>query len=413
MKSKIILAAIIILSSSMAFTQWECRSKLGAHLKPFKKDFPLLWAIEQTSGHGYMNDRNITNLMVFAGLDYSFKKNQFYIEGGSKGWHNSLGAPENYNHNGKNRKFIQQQRFGIREGFYKFKNDKIQLTAGFHSMGLGDLFLVNERGLGFSYRQEAGHITISFTGASILKDFSRFGSFCSVHYLYNVLRDREYAYLGDEIGETNFAGMVIKWKPSHGNNDIASGSEKKKSIIDHIGLILYSEFGTGIDTMKTDYGVMTGMKLPGKLKLGVEALHQYHQDNQALLYFADLSREFKFGSYGQTILSAGYIGLQELDDNAMGYASFSNLFIGEVMRLDLMDIPLYQFAARHRIPKWSSMIKIQTTQQFTDRHISEYDIAVGKTFFKHAKLTLMFCRMDADDMPEVYYMGRGEIRITF
>ncbi|MFH2144113.1 MAG: hypothetical protein ABIJ97_16930 [Bacteroidota bacterium] len=414
-KIKFILFVFFIAANISVNAQWECRSKLGAHLKSFKKDFPLLWAIEQTSGVGCMTDRNIRNMMLFAGLDYSFKKHQFYFEGGSKGWHNTLNDTDSYNNEHK-RKIFQQQRFGIREGFYRYNDKSTNLTIGFHSMTFGDYFLVNERGLGISYIQELKEIKIYLTGASILKDFSRFGSFCSVHNEYNLLRDRSLAYIGEGVGETNFAGFVLKWIPSNkvdsSEFDEFSSSSGKK-IFKEVGLIFYNEFGTGIDTIQTDYGLMSQWDLPGKLQLETELLHQYRKNNQTLLYHLNLTKQISFGKKGQTFFSLAYYGKLDIDRNAMAYSSFSNLFIGEVMRMDIMDMPLYQFSMKYQIPKWKTQFKLQSTQQFTDQNISEYDIAVGKTFFNHAKLTLMFCRMDADELEEVFYMLRTELRITF
>lgn len=414
-KFNLILACFLATTVPVT-AQWECRSKLGAHLKPLIKDFPLLWAVEQTSGAGWMNDRHIRNIMLFAGLDYSFNKNQIYFEGGSKGWYNSLKGPDSYLDEHK-RKIFQQQRFGIREGFYRYNNKTAMITAGFHSMTFGDYFLVNERGLGISYIQELKNFKLFITGASVLKDFSRYGSFCSVQYEYNLLKDRNLAYIGEKIGETNFAGFVVRWSPEKKK----SGSEEfnefstpdKEKILKEAGLVFYNEFGTGIDTMQTDYGIMSHWNFPGKLFLESEVLHQYKPNNQTLIYHLNLSRQFNLGKKGQAEFSLAYYGDYQIKGGSMSYSSFSNLFIGEVMRMDIMDLPLYQFSAKYQIPKWKTQIKFQSAQQFTDQNISEYDIAVGKTFFNHAKLTMMLCRMDAETLEEIFYMFRTELRITF
>jgi len=156
---------------------------MGAHLKPFKKDFPLLWSAEITFGHGYMtDDRLITNAMMFASLDYSWGKHQIYFEGGTKAWRNTFKGPGEYageTHGPGG--FFQKQRFGIRDIFYKNKENSI--IVGFQQFTLGDYFLVNERALGLSYRNTFGNWEINVNGGSVLKDFSRFGTFCSVNYL--------------------------------------------------------------------------------------------------------------------------------------------------------------------------------------------------------------------------------------
>ncbi|GAB4283644.1 MAG: hypothetical protein Kow0068_08530 [Marinilabiliales bacterium] len=410
---RLTISIYLILITLIVSGQWECRSKLGAHLKPFYKDFPLMWALEFTGGHGYMNDRDITNVMFFLGLDYKHKNHEIYLEGGRKAWHNSLGAPSNYNSTRVSDNYFQVKRFGIREGFYRYTKDNTSFTAGFFSMNFGDYFLVNERGLGLKYINTFGNFSLQATAASVLKQFSRFGTFCSVHYLYNIIPETNSAYLGESIGETNFAGAILKWKPNNNNdNEFNEFGTSKESIFKEAGLLYYQELGSGVDELSIHYGFTAQWLFPLKINLESELLHQYKNNNQDIIYYLKAYKQFNYGKYGQTIIALGYFGDYKIDDNALPYTSFSNLFIGEVMRMDIMDMPLYQLSAKHRIPKWKTQFKIQATKQFTNQHISEYDLAIGKTFFNNAKFTIMACRMDADILNEIYYMLRGELRIT-
>lgn len=425
-KFNILLIFSLFLSLS-SYGQWVCRSKLGAHLKPIKKDFPLLWAAEVTLGHGYMSDdRAITNAMIFATLDYSWKKNQIYIEGGTKAWRNTFKGPADYNNQNKGGSgpgnFFQKQRFGIRDVFYRYKKEESTIIVGFQQFTLGDYFLVNERALGLSYKNTFGNWDVNVNGASVLKDFSRFGTFCSVNYLYNTIRDRVYPVLGENIGETNFAAVVATYTPKEkedkGGGDEFSefnefSSEPKNKIFKNASLIAYTEFGTLIPDIRYYFGVNSLFEFPFKLKLKAEVLNQTIINNNAIIYYLNLSRQFNFGSKGQTFINLKYYGKYNIDENAMAYASFSNLFIGEVMRMDMMDMPLYQAALKHRVPKWKAQIKIQATQQFNYQHISELNIAIGKTFFHRAKLTIMGSRMNADNLDKTLYMIRAEMRVTF
>ena len=395
---------------------------MGAHLKPFKKDFPLLWSAEVTIGHGYMSDgRLITNSMIFAGLDYSWKNHQFYVEGGTKAWRNTLNLSDSAEMHGPGG-FFQKQLFGVREAFYKYRKDNNSIVVGFQQFTAGDYFLVNERALGISYKNTFNDWTINVNGGSVLKDFSRFGTFCSVHYLYNVVRDRYYPVLGDGIGETNFASIVATWEPKpkkeESNDEFSefdefSSSDDKSKIFKNASLITYSEFGTLIDTMRFHYGVNALFELPLKLDLKLEVVNQTIKNNNALIYYVNLSRKFNFGSKGLSVIDLKYYGKYNIDDNALAYSSFSNLFIGEVMRMDMMDMPLYQVALKHRVPKWKMHINLQATQQFDYKHISEYNISLGKTFFKFAHLTAIGSMMNSDDFDKEMYMIRGELRITF
>ena len=83
-----IIFSVIIITSNSVKAQMECRSMLGAHLTPFKKNIPILWAIEGTMAPGIMTspftDSENTTLnggMVLAALDFTIlKKHNIYIE---------------------------------------------------------------------------------------------------------------------------------------------------------------------------------------------------------------------------------------------------------------------------------------------------------------------------------------------
>ncbi len=160
------------------------------------------------------------------------------------------------------------------------------------------------------------------------------------------------------------------------------------------------------------YGAMAQWSAPADIEIETELLHQVKEDNMLLLAHIQATKNITWGKAGQTLfLLAGFHDF-DIDDGAQPYASFSNLFIGEVMRLDVMDMPIYQAALRHRVPKWKSHIKLQAVGQLNGKNITEQNIALGKTFFGKIKVTTMFSRMNADILEEIFYMARGEIRIT-
>ena len=471
------ILAIIIISlsiSSNLYSQWTCRSKISNHLKPFKKEFPLKWALESTLGHGYMNDREISNYLIFGALDFSFGNHQFYFEGGMKGWRNTLHQ--------KNKSFFNKKYPGIREGFYKYYNTHNTLTIGFQQFLAGDYFLVRERALGASYKIKLGRIDIDASVASVLKDYSRFGSFCSVHYLYNVVRDRHYPYVGENFGDSNFSSFVIKYTPSKAKLEKRSSKNKvedefedfdeggtedefedfdeggtedefeefeeggdddefedfendasdefedfedspknhKSVLADYIknrllyetGIILYKEFGYGIDDSRIYIGAFAEFSLPFKLSLKSELIHQEIESQRALIYHLKLSKSYKWKKGNRTSFALAYYGKLNIDDNAKARMLFSNLFIGEVMRLDVYDMPLFQVSAKHNFPKIRLHIKLQVVKQINDDKISEINIAIGKSLYKNIKLTSMFSKMDSNSLNDSFYMGRLELRIT-
>ncbi|MBN2681660.1 MAG: hypothetical protein JXR58_04075 [Bacteroidales bacterium] len=418
--AKYFLLILFISTSFVSFSQWTCRSKLGASLKPIIKDKPLLWAAEVTLGEGFMNDREIRNAMVFLGFDYSFKKSQFYIEGGFKSWYNSLGAPENL------KTPFQQSKPGAREVFYRFRDKKNDLIIGLHSMKIDDYFLVNERGMGLSYRKTKDDWKYNFSLATVGKDFSRFGTFCSVHYLYNLLKDRNLAYLGNKPGQTNFASFIVSWNPS--------GKKKSKAVSDdgfeefsefesddetkpkfnplkQLGYLVYGEFGSWIDTMPFYTGVFSKLEFFG-VELKIEALIHIKENNNALVINPSIQKTKEWDNGSRTLFSLGYFNKIDIDKNAFVFPSFSNLFAGEALRMDVVDLPLIQMAGRHNFPKYKTQIKAQLVKQFADTDFQEIDMSVGKTFGKHTKLTLMFSRITAKQLLEIFYLGRLELRIT-
>ncbi len=89
MKTKILfLLAIIFAYANTSNAQMDCRSMLGAHLTPIKKDAHLLWGIEATMAPGIMTSpydsldkTQLNGGMILAAFDYEFgkQKHHFYF----------------------------------------------------------------------------------------------------------------------------------------------------------------------------------------------------------------------------------------------------------------------------------------------------------------------------------------------
>lgn len=77
----------------------------------------------------------------------------------------------------------------------------------------------------------------------------------------------------------------------------------------------------------------------------------------------------------------------QLDKGAMIKNSFSNLFLGDVIRLEAKDLPLYQASLRYSIPKHSLHFKIQYTSEFDSNGLSEIDLSIGKRILKQVQLS--------------------------
>jgi hypothetical protein len=94
---------------------------------------------------------------------------------------------------------------------------------------------------------------------------------------------------------------------------------------------------------------------------------------------------------------------------------FSNLFLGEVMRLDVADFPLWTSSIRYRFPgKLKLNFGFKATGQIQDNKTNEQNIESSITTLKnHLKLTLIGSRVDSKFFPEEFYMLRIEARLAF
>lgn len=437
----------------ISFSQWDCRSSLNSHLKPIYKKSNLLWAAEFTSGLGVMNDRNIVNTMFFVGLNYYKKNNEFYIEGGMKGWGNTLYAPENKN----NSFFIKKRRPGLREAFYNLKSEKINIKAGFQSMTMNDFLLVNERGFGIDISKTIGNLDFSVKGASVIKDLARMGSYCSVKYLYNLVHSEEELVLGNKIGETNFSGLVLTWnipetktqkdieqnsdssdefksvdesdefKSVEGNDEfsefksventqetITKSKFSLRQFVKKTGIIVYSEYGASIGQQKIFAGSFAEFATPFKTKFETEAIFQNISDNNAIIYHLKLSKRLSISKKQKLYLGSVYTGKININDNAFYSARFSNLFLGEILRLDAPEIPIIQaFVKYNLVAKTNPYFKLQYVSQLQTDKIKEADFEFSIKLFKHFRLTNIVSYIDSKLLENPFFMERIEMRFSF
>lgn len=462
------LTAIFV--SSQLAGQPDCRSSVPGFLKPFKKDGKLSWAWEGTFGYGLMNDRNVMNGLNYAGFQYAKGKYRFYLEGGSKFWKNSLGG--------------QKARPGLREAFYSYGTAKTNINAGFQTMRLGDYFLVDERALGVKYYRNWGAFKLHFGGGSVLKDFARMGTFCSVRYIYNVVRGKYEVPLGEKIGETNFSGVVLLWTPSEkvvksnkdknefqdinpdefgGNNttqktddegvsssgldefgnmdstatdefsssgldEFSSGSDtnvtstekrrhKSKNLFGfkQAGIAAYSEFGQLFGEQRLYGGPLAGFSLPGKIDLELEALYQQAGLNNAVGFFVRLKKSSAAKNGNMTAMDICYIGKVNLDDSALFLPAFTNLFMGEIMRLEAVDMPAVQATFKYQwAKKVKPYIRLRAIQQIEGYKVNIVDVELGMRLKKRIRTTLIMSRIDSDmlDVDTPFYMARAEVRFN-
>ena len=438
-----ILASIILVASFSANAQMECRSTLGAHLTQFHKNIPIYWAIEGTMAPGIMtspfNDTDETKLnggMVLGALDIGlFKNNSIYIEGGYKNWKTSELVHENEEQAKRN--------IGMRQVFYNYSGTNTNLKFGLHEAKLGNFPLLDERILGLSVDQNIGAFKLNVRAGTVMKNFARMGVFCVNRHLYGVISPNYTENIGKKPGDTNLAGFAINWNPqyvkpkkantsddefsmnedefsefSEFSDEFSETTTSKQNIsVTNVSLIVYNEFGNAnfIPNHKLYLGSIVDIDLPYGVFAQTGGFYQNMQLNNTVIYLAKIGKNFTWGNASNTKVSAAYIGKTDIDNNALYQPLFSNLFLGEIMRLDVADFPLWQAAIRHKFPgKLKLHLGFKAVGQIEGNKTNEQDIEVGiVTLKKHLKLTLIGSRVQTQALPNEFYMGRVEMRLAF
>jgi hypothetical protein len=410
----------------------ECRSTLGAHLTPFHKKAPILWAIEGTFAPGIISDfdtepAKIKGGMLIGALDFTFlKKNNIYIEGGYKMWQNS--ALQNVVQTGTEGK--NSRHIGMRQIFYTFNGKTTKIVLGLQEMKLGDYLLIDERVLGMSFNQEVNAFSFNFRTGTVLQNFARMGQFCGNRHLYNIIESTKRNIYTENIGkkpmETNLTGLTINWDPSYTKkpaktgdkfsefDEFSNAEDSKEPLISNVGLVLYSEYGKIIPEPKLYIGPMLDFNIPLKIKLQTGAIFQYMKDNNSFVYITKLNRNFMWNSGDHTEIGTAFIGKYNIDKDALFQPLFSNLFLGEIMRLDATDFPLWHASIKHKFSgKLKFHIGLKTVGQIYDNKTQEIDLEAGLKLFNHVKITTIFSQVQSKALPNNTYMGRLELRIAF
>lgn len=406
MKLKQLLTIGGLLSLSLSgFAQWECPSRLGSQLKPIgSSDYS--WANEITSTAGILGDYKIGNLMDYVGIDYTHENHTFYFEGGVKTW-------VRVDSTGQENQLIIP---GLRELFYRYQTDENTLTIGEQTAKSDDYYLLNERIVGLNYNYKNNGWNLNLIGGSVIKEFARNGTFCTLGYLYNVIPGRQRAILGRVPGQTNLTMLTLSFKPGERNqnsgksdglsefssDEFRSGSTDKAAKskpwfpVNSIGAVAYTEYGPWVFENLYIGGLYADFGISNWLTLKPEVLYQNAKDNNALIYSITAEKQIDWGTQ-MTKAFARYIGMKAFDSNAIALNSYSNVFAGEVIRLDALELPFFQAGLKHSFSKIKTSIKLQAALQTVDgsltpmdlslgkegKRMSEYDVVIGKNFGKY------------------------------
>src|SRR5574344_1200471 len=441
---KIAVSILISTICIVADAQWECPSRLGGALKQIGSS-NFMWSGEITASGGWIKDNYATNAMGFFGLDYTSGSNTFYVEGGVKAWMRGTDRELSYSddagstvtHRKDNTNSVL---LGLREAFYKYSGANNTIVLGLQSAHGDDQYLLNERVLGANYTLRTGKIKLNVVEGTVMQHFARNGRFCTLGYLYNdIVVGRPRSFVGNDFGDTNFGMATLSYIPEKGDDgfDMDGGSVFS---FDKIGAAVYGEFGRKINKPLLSTGVYSDLSIAG-IQFKPEIIMQFAKNNRAVIYDLTAEKMFNWSASQTTRMYARYLGYSSIDKDARPINSFSNIFMGDVLRQDVLETPVVMLGIKHSFTSIKTSIKIQGVIQtkassmggyygfVTDDYSSpltkmkELDFGVSKNFGKVLLVNAMFGMLDYPNLEEtesvLHYnevqtmFGRLEFRLTF
>lgn len=441
---KILTLIFMMAVSSGIYAQWECPSRLGAALKPIG-DSNFMLGTEVTTSAGWIKNNYAANGMIFLGLNYGTGKSSFYLEGGLKAWlrgtnkelsfSDDAGATVTHKSD-RTSKFLP----GLREAFYRYTGSNNTFTLGLQSAKGDEEYLLNERVVGANYTLRTGKLKLNAIAGSVMQEFARNGRFCTLGYLYNdIVVGRPRSYVSDDFGGTNFGMLSLSFLPEKKVDEFGTESTPLFSL-DKLGGVAYSEFGSKIDNVVLTSGLYADLSFAG-IQFKPEILYQSAKNNNAMIYNISAEKQFQWGASQTTRLYARYVGYGSISKGGKPVNSFSNLFMGDILRMDVLENPIVMLGIKHSFTAVKTSIKLQGILQtkasyiggnygfVPDKYTSpltkmkELDFAVSKNF---GKLLLVNATVGMLDYPNLevtdfvlHYnhvqtmFGKLELRFTF
>lgn len=449
--TKSLFTILLIIAALAAKAQWECPSKLAAHLDPIFQSSVLV-GFESQLSTGVLDGNLINSAMSFMGVDYTTQKHSFYFEGGIKAW---------WKYDLNEEVLFDQYRLGLREMFYQYRGELSHFTLGLQTSTFDDHYLLNERVAGANYKLDLGRWKFNAYGGSVTKDFARNGIFCTTGFIYDLPTGQNQVLLGNSFGDKNLGGFTFTFFPGKNKktktqiselnedkfeifeeDEFAQATDKFESSnefesfendefgelqnsttqktkvatgvgLEKIGFAGYSEFGNWIDNNFYQSGIFASIKLPGEIYFNSEALIQIEESNKGVIFLAKLEKAFTLRNGNRLSLSGAYYGFSEIDENAMVLNSYSNILAGEVLRLDAANMPFYLLSAKLNIPSTKFHVKLQNAGQINSDNLNEWDLEIGKKFKDRLHINLKGGIIDGGDLDEKAMLGRLEARFYF
>ncbi|MCD4813050.1 hypothetical protein K8S19_05105 [bacterium] len=424
--SRLILLGLVLGLAVNANAKRECRSILGAHLTPVMEKSSLLWAIEGTMGPGRIGDKMITGGMLLGALNYTFfSSHQLYLEGGYKHWSVTDISGSDDSNQPAVLEYEDSRHVGLRQVFYHYQEKDIIARLGLQEMKMGNSILLDERVLGLSYNQSWQAFSVQAQAGTVTDHFARMGKFCANRHLYNLLALDYTGGVGEVMGETNLLGLTISWNPGYvpgddAGNEFSEFSDSDSSgpvshiSVSNLSVLFYEEFGTIIEDNRVYVGLLMNGKLHNALDWAISGINQTIDSESTLAYTIELGKDFIYDSGALTSISVGYLGQSEWNGDAKFQPTFSNLFFGEVMRLDAVNLPLAFAEVRHRFPgKLKPYVQLKGVKQLEDQQTMEMNFEAGVSLFGHVEPAVILSRIEALGLEEVIHMVRLELKVAF
>jgi hypothetical protein len=101
----------------------------------------------------------------------------------------------------------------------------------------------------------------------------------------------------------------------------------------------------------------------GGVQVKPEILYQSSKGNNAIIYDLTLEKTFDWNAAQTTRLYGRYVGYSAIDDGAHPLNSFSNLFMGDVLRQDVLESPVVMLGVKHSFTALKLSFKVQGVMQ--------------------------------------------------
>lgn len=438
----------------------ECPSQLKSALAPIGEESPLSWAFEGTVRFGrtdYQDESDsFNNQMLLLGAEYLLNESaRIYFEGGTKLWSGKGGGNEGSggggtegegkgNGNGgensgggdrPGRVTGQQEgegngqgsgnHWGFREFFFEYAAESFLGRAGLELMYAGDLFLLDERVLGGYASYDIGRFRLQGGLGTVSRDFSRMGKFCGNRHNYTLLDGYYRDGVADSLGESNLGFGTLSWLPgkSSGADEFAPANAPTPLFsLDEAGIFFLGEFGSAFDDDAGFAGAFLRSTLPLQFSAGLEAVAQFEKGETAAAYLGRLANNLDFDPAGILALEAGYLASPDHDEQMHFSPTFSNMFLGEVLKLDGPQAPLWWGELTHTLPlTWPVHAGVAYYAQIEDDQAREWDFEAGFqpridakvgniSLFDHLTVRAIYSLINAESLEEQVKVWKIECR---